>query len=372
MNSKISTLRSLRFVAAIATLFILMIGLATLAILGSGPTPAGAQDSPTDIHLQSADTTGNRITLILNNGEKILVDLTAYEARHRELPPHGQQGACLVWSGSGPVWGVCQPRTVTGTDTGYYAYSEDRTFTAQELTGAHSASFSVDWTSAADFDSQLTTPETPTGTWTYTDSTCPADVVCGWEGLAVPTNLGRPEESGVSIVTRFDSSWHTQAGGTVTINGMEHTVLVKDVPTHLESSLERFYWPDWTGTALDDIPDPGWAPPTIYMGWSSTTTFTEAQITGYNSRGYSPRNLIIPSTTFTPSAYLGFAIPAPLTLESVEGQGAISNGYTCVSFMDCEDSTDISINGAAYKYFRTVSMQDVNLDTYTVIITWSE
>ena len=349
-------------------------GLAAVIAICLLAIPAGAQDEPDDVHLSAASLDGDTLTLTLNDGDAIQVDLSTRKVRNIPAINPPSEGACLTWQNGGGVWDTCGARPVTGSATVYYAYSEDRTFTSAEFTGANGAHNTVAYTSANPYSVTIAKPSTPTGTWTYTDSTChPSTAVCGWEGLAVSANVGRPQEIGVEIASQIDASWHTQTGGPISINGAPYTVLVKNAPTQLASAEERLHWPAWTMTGLADITDPGWDPPTIYFGWSEDATFTEAEFAG-SSVGLSPMTTTLPTTTLT-SARFAIAVPDTYTLTQF--------GFTpshlslpanwCGSTLDCSAGVAVTIGGESYEYYAThVAYGTVFYAEEEITVAWSE
>ena len=170
------------------------------------------------------------------------------------LPTAANDGECLVWSngtwGSGP----CSPPVVSGSVTGRYAHSPDKSFTAQEMIGSNSVGFTISYTSAHDYEVTITTPPAPTGTWTQTDAVCAAPSVCGWKAVAFPKPPGRPIKENTGLEYQFDQYWH--GGGTIAIDPDDpdrYQVYIRNQPEILTSYRLNLQWPAWDGNLLPSI-----------------------------------------------------------------------------------------------------------------------
>lgn len=174
-----------------------------------------------------------------------------------------EEGQCVQWRNGRLGLGLCAEIAVTGSFTGYVAYSADRTFTAAEFTtGSLRRTFTGDYTSTDEFSARYTDPPAPTTSiWAYDDSPCRPGVsplpYCGYVGLAIPAPPGRPLSEGGRFPSDIDEDYFTQ--GTLTINGVEHTIIVSQTsstfPTRARTSTLN--WSKWTGSGLPDIADPG-------------------------------------------------------------------------------------------------------------------
>ena len=128
-----------------------------------------------------------------------------------------------------------------------------------------------------------------------------------------------------------------------------------------------------------DYPPP--QPITVYAARSATTTFREsdfrssdanlaATATGDGSPLALTLSAKLPQTNPRTAMYIGFAVPADVTIASISSN-SLPSEWCGNTITDCAATTGVTINGAEYKY--VVSSQQLFLDlAWTFQLTWGQ